>query len=75
VRSGQPSLPDRAESGRVSSELLHLALDNLADSVTIHDAEGRLRTELVERLDRRLLDFQDSDQRDDVAVLVLRRLD
>jgi stage II sporulation SpoE-like protein/GAF domain-containing protein/PAS domain-containing protein len=31
-----------AESGRVSTELLRLALDNLADSVTIHDAEGRL---------------------------------
>jgi phosphoserine phosphatase RsbU/P len=30
--------------------------------------------ELVERLDRALLEFQGTEQRDDVAVLVLRRL-
>jgi len=30
--------------------------------------------ELVERLDRALLDFQGAEQRDDIAVLVLRRL-
>ena len=30
--------------------------------------------ELIERLDRALLDFQGAEQRDDVAVLVLRRL-
>jgi len=29
-------------SGQLSSELLRLALDNLADSVTIHDARGKL---------------------------------
>ena len=29
--------------------------------------------ELVERLDRELLEFQDTDQHDDIAVLVLRR--
>ncbi len=31
--------------------------------------------ELIERLDRSLLDFQDSEQRDDIAVLALRRVD
>ena len=30
--------------------------------------------ELVERIDRALLEFQGAEQRDDVAVLVLRRL-
>ena len=29
-------------SGQLSSALLRLALDNLADSVTIHDATGKL---------------------------------
>ncbi len=107
---------------------MRLAVDNLADAVTIHDATGNLlyaneatarmmgmtldevlsaapgswtehfamydengrelphrlvdvlrsgpvksAAELVERLDRALLDFQGSEQRDDVAVLVLRR--
>ena len=30
--------------------------------------------ELVERIDRALLEFQGAEQRDDIAVLVLRRL-
>jgi sigma-B regulation protein RsbU (phosphoserine phosphatase) len=40
-------------------------------------SEGRNDTaaELIERLDRSLLDFQDSEQRDDIAVLALRRVD
>jgi PAS domain S-box-containing protein len=39
----------------------------LADSVSCSAAE------LVERIDKRLLEFQDTEQRDDVAVLVIRR--
>jgi PAS domain S-box-containing protein len=34
--------PWAEESGQLSSALLRLALDNLADSVTIHDARGKL---------------------------------
>jgi hypothetical protein len=39
--------------------------------------EGRedSASDLIERLDRSLLDFQDSEQRDDIAVLALRRVD
>ena len=39
--------------------------------------DGRKDTaaELIEHLDRSLLEFQDSEQRDDIAVLALRRLD
>jgi PAS domain S-box-containing protein len=39
----------------------------------LEETAGASAAELVERLDRRLLEFQDSEQRDDIAVLVLRR--
>jgi PAS domain S-box-containing protein len=39
----------------------------------LEEGRGDSAAELVERIDQRLLNFQDSEQRDDVAVLVLRR--
>lgn len=68
-------------------EAIVLFSDGVVDTMSedrSHFGEHRLREvlserpvqsagELVERLDRRLLDFQGSEQRDDVAVLVLRR--
>jgi len=55
----------------VSEDRRHFGEHRLVDllrSAPVHSA-----AELVERLDRALLDFQGSEQRDDVAVLVLRR--
>jgi PAS domain S-box-containing protein len=40
---------------------------------TLTAGAGVSAAELVERLDSRLLEFQDSEQRDDIAVLVMRR--
>jgi len=54
----------------VSEDRRHFGEHRLVDllrSAPVHSA-----AELVERLDRALLDFQGSEQRDDVAVLVLR---
>jgi PAS domain S-box-containing protein len=41
----------------------------------LHDARGDTAANLIERLDRELLAFQDSEQRDDIAVLALRRVE
>ena len=41
----------------------------------LFDGRNDSAAELIERLDRSLLDFQDSEQRDDIAVLALRRVD
>jgi sigma-B regulation protein RsbU (phosphoserine phosphatase) len=46
--------------------------DRLRD--LLHEAREESAPDLVERLDRELLDFQDSEQRDDIAVLALRRV-
>ena len=42
-------------------------------AAALTEAPASSAAEIVERLDRRLLDFQAGEQRDDVAVLVLRR--
>jgi hypothetical protein len=55
--------PDRESYGE--ERLEQLLSDGRTDSAA----------ELIERLDRSLLDFQDSEQRDDIAVLALRRVD
>lgn len=55
--------PDRESYGE--ERLEQLLLDGRNDSAG----------DLIERLDRSLLEFQDSEQRDDIAVLALRRVD
>jgi hypothetical protein len=46
--------------------------DRLRD--LLHEAREESAPDLVQRLDRELLDFQNSEQRDDIAVLALRRV-
>jgi len=41
----------------------------------VADAAGHTAAEVIDRLDRILLEFQDSEQRDDIAVLVMRRVE
>ena len=55
----------------MSDDRHHFGEERLADVLRSGPVDSA--AELVERLDRALLDFQGSAQRDDVAVLVLRR--
>ncbi len=55
----------------MSDDRRHFGEHRLVDVLRSGPVESA--AELVERLDRALLDFQGSEQRDDVAVLVLRR--
>jgi PAS domain S-box-containing protein len=83
-KPGWPYVTAEVEPGESVVMFSDGVLDTMSDERT-HFGEHRLievlrskpvadAAELVERIDRALLEFQGAEQRDDVAVLVLRRL-